>query len=223
MWRCRHGAYRGDGAYGQYMIVLPEQDAVLAITSETADMQDELNLVWKYLLPAFKKDKLPMDPVAHQSLERKLKALAVSMPLRHPGTLENQFQGKQFVLAENPEKMEAISFAFSREDCQVQIKCKGVMYPLDFGAGIWQFGSTQLPGPSLVANAIENKSMLYPAKVVGDFTWLDDHTLRLVLRYIESPHTESFTCHFEGDRVQIELAKSIDFGKKSIWLRGQSN
>ena len=32
-WRCRHGAYRGDGAFGQYCIVLPEQDAVIAITS----------------------------------------------------------------------------------------------------------------------------------------------------------------------------------------------
>ena len=32
-WRCRNGAYRGDGAFGQYCIVLPEQNAVIAITS----------------------------------------------------------------------------------------------------------------------------------------------------------------------------------------------
>ncbi len=32
-WRCRHDCYRGDGAYGQYCIVMPEQDAVLAINS----------------------------------------------------------------------------------------------------------------------------------------------------------------------------------------------
>ena len=32
-WRCRHGAYRGDGAFGQFCLVLPEQDAVVAITS----------------------------------------------------------------------------------------------------------------------------------------------------------------------------------------------
>src|SRR5690606_33694302 len=31
-WRCRHHAYRGDGVFGQYCIVMPEQDAVLAIT-----------------------------------------------------------------------------------------------------------------------------------------------------------------------------------------------
>ena len=32
-WRCRHGAYRGDGAFGQFCVVLPEEDAVIAITS----------------------------------------------------------------------------------------------------------------------------------------------------------------------------------------------
>ena len=52
-WRCRNNAYRGDGAYGQFIIVMPEKDAVVAITAETSDMQDEINLVWKFLLPAF--------------------------------------------------------------------------------------------------------------------------------------------------------------------------
>ena len=51
-WRCRHGAYRGDGAFGQFCIVLPEQDAVIAITAGARDMQAVLNLVWDKLLPA---------------------------------------------------------------------------------------------------------------------------------------------------------------------------
>ena len=50
-WIARHG-YRGDGAYGQYAIVLPEQDMAIAITSETLDMQAVLDLVWDHLLPA---------------------------------------------------------------------------------------------------------------------------------------------------------------------------
>ena len=58
-WRCRHGAYRGDGAFGQYCIVLPEQDAVIAITSGVQDMQAVLNLVWDQLLPAMKAAPLP--------------------------------------------------------------------------------------------------------------------------------------------------------------------
>ncbi|HQX49565.1 MAG TPA: serine hydrolase [Planctomycetaceae bacterium] len=52
-WRCRHGAYRGDGRDGQFCLVLPEQDGVIAITANTGDMQAELNVVWNKLLPAF--------------------------------------------------------------------------------------------------------------------------------------------------------------------------
>ena len=35
-WRCVPGFYRADGAYGQFCIVMPQYDAVLAITSGTA-------------------------------------------------------------------------------------------------------------------------------------------------------------------------------------------
>jgi CubicO group peptidase (beta-lactamase class C family) len=51
-WRCRHGAYRGDGAFGQFVVVMPEQDAVFAMNSGLMDMQPVLDILWE-LLPAF--------------------------------------------------------------------------------------------------------------------------------------------------------------------------
>lgn len=55
MWRCRPvGVYRADGSNAQFIIVLPWQDAVIAITANEGDMQAVLNLVWRYLLPALK-------------------------------------------------------------------------------------------------------------------------------------------------------------------------
>lgn len=50
-WMCPHGAYRGDGAEGQFCIVLPDEEAVIAITSEESRMQDILNVVWATILP----------------------------------------------------------------------------------------------------------------------------------------------------------------------------
>ena len=52
MWRCRHGAFRADGANGQYILVLPEQDAVIVTTAQIPNMRQELNLIWDHLLPA---------------------------------------------------------------------------------------------------------------------------------------------------------------------------
>jgi len=76
-WRCRHGAYRGDGAFGQFCIVLPKQDAVLAITADTRDMQAVLNIVWDELLPAFHTAPLPDAPSATEALSQALKQLKV--------------------------------------------------------------------------------------------------------------------------------------------------
>lgn len=58
-WRCRHDAYRGDGKDGQFCIVIPKLDAVVAITANTGDMQAELNIVWDKLLPALHDKPLP--------------------------------------------------------------------------------------------------------------------------------------------------------------------
>ena len=51
MWRCRHGAFRADGANGQYIIIIPDKDAVVVTTANIRDMAEELNLIWDYLLP----------------------------------------------------------------------------------------------------------------------------------------------------------------------------
>jgi CubicO group peptidase (beta-lactamase class C family) len=60
-WRSRHG-YRGDGAYGQFMVILPEADAVVAITSQSPDMQAVLDALWDHLLPALTSEKGPEGP-----------------------------------------------------------------------------------------------------------------------------------------------------------------
>ncbi|MEO3938827.1 serine hydrolase [Dermatophilaceae bacterium Soc4.6] len=49
-WRSRHG-YRGDGAFGQFCVVVPEADLVIATTGCTEDMQAVLDVFWDVLLP----------------------------------------------------------------------------------------------------------------------------------------------------------------------------
>ena len=52
MWRCRHNAFRADGAAGQYIIVIPDKNAVIVTTADVGDMQEEINLIWDNFLPA---------------------------------------------------------------------------------------------------------------------------------------------------------------------------
>ncbi len=71
-WRCQNNAYRGDGRDGQICLVLPEHDAVIAITAQTGNMQGQLDLVWEKLLPAFQAKALPADAAGNEELRRTL-------------------------------------------------------------------------------------------------------------------------------------------------------
>src|SRR5689334_12224247 len=221
MWRCRHNAFRGDGAFGQFMIVMPEQDAVLAITAESPDLQGEINLVWDYLLPAFKSDKLPPDNAAATRLKEKISSLALPVPQKNTGTLATTINGKTFSASSNSMHLQTVSFGFSNDVCEVKFQTDTAKYQVAFGAGHWKAAETYMPQPALTAGMIENNSMIYPAKINGAYTWRDVNTLELVLRYIESPHTETFTCRFNRNKLTIEAARSFDYGRTKTVIEAE--
>ncbi|HET9826380.1 MAG TPA: serine hydrolase [Chitinophagaceae bacterium] len=223
MWRCRHNAFRGDGAFGQFMIVMPEQDAVLAITAETPDMQEEINLAWKYLLPAFKSNKLPINTTAHGRLKQKIHSLALPPPQKNTQPLERTINGKSFTAASNAVHLQTVSFNFSSGVCRVRFQTDTAAYGISFGAGNWKAAETNMPEPALTAGLIANNSMIYPAKIMAGYTWKDANTLLLVLRYIESPHTETFSCRFHDDKLTIEATRSFDYGKNKLVVEAQQN
>ncbi|MFJ9738270.1 serine hydrolase domain-containing protein [Streptomyces sp. NPDC101166] len=96
-WRSRHG-YRGDGAYGQFCLVLPEQDAVIATTAETGDMQALLDLVWEHLLPAFRPGPLTGRERADADLAERLADLALPPAAGKPAPPERagEWAGARF-------------------------------------------------------------------------------------------------------------------------------
>lgn len=221
-WRCRHGAYRADGAFGQYIIVMPEQDAVIVITSETPDMQDELNLVWKYLLPGFHKNKLPSNEKMTTTLNQKLSSLALPLsPNNFTSKLANEISGKTFLINPNERKLEKISFQFEDSTCQVTSKTDTANYKISYGLGEWRFGKTTKPRPSLNYGVRAHLLGLPPSKIAGSYVWKDENTLELVLRYIQSPHTERMVCSFNKNKILIEIYNSFEPESKKMILIGE--
>jgi CubicO group peptidase (beta-lactamase class C family) len=209
MWRSRHNAFRADGAFGQYIIVLPDQDAVIAITAETPDMQDEINLVWNYLLPAMKKDKLAENAAQASTLKKRLLSLALPLPVTgNISAAEARISGKTFVLEPNDRHLGTINLKFKDNVCQISMMINSVPYEFSLGSGQWINGETTLRGPNLLLLAKGHYVGLPPARVAGSFDWKDENTLELVLRYIESPHTETITCKFDRNKVLVDFQYS---------------
>lgn len=205
-WRCRHGAYRGDGAFGQYCIVLPEQDAVLALTSGVGDMQAVLNLVWERLLPAMGSTSYPEDGAAQAILTQRLENLALDVPQGEPTSpTAAQVSGRLYRLAPNDEKIETIRFDFSANDESVLILQEegGKEHQIVCGNGVWKKGTNTFQ-PLRCASQ--------PTQGYG--VWTEPETYVLRLCYYETPFCPTITCRFTADAVTVDLYGNIGFGPK---------
>jgi hypothetical protein len=221
IWRCRHNSYRADGAFGQFIIVLPEQDAIVAIQAETSDLQNEINLVWDYLLPSIKKTKLPEDQKSQYALKEKLLSLTIKPKSgSFSAFTANKNLNKYFVMEPNNNHIESVTLQIKDSICHFIINTGTDTYNLFYGAGFWKTAQTNKPGPYLVSDAKENWALLSPYKVASNFYWKDEQTLVMEMRYIESPHTEITSCHFNGNKITVDIERSFDFGSKKTTISG---
>jgi CubicO group peptidase (beta-lactamase class C family) len=220
MWRCRYDAFRADGAFGQLIVILPKEDAVIVVTAEVSDMQAELNLIWTYALPALEKDALFADPADLTALRQKLASLSLPRPSAGlSANLSQNIDGKTYTLEPATKNLRSLSFAFDQKGCRVTFATDTATYPILFGAKAWAQGTTKRRGPDLI-KAKGNSVGLPPFRTMGSCRWTDAHTLELTLRYIESPHTETITCSFNENAITVTMQNSLDRGKEKTILTG---
>ncbi|MFC6748933.1 serine hydrolase [Deinococcus aquaticus] len=111
LWRCRHGAYRADGAFGQFCVVMPEQDMVLAVTAGVGNMQRVLDHTWTHLLGRLQPSPLPPSP-DEEALRVRCAGLTLDVPdLLDPPPLRDV--QAQFVFDPNGEGWESAQLTVS--------------------------------------------------------------------------------------------------------------
>lgn len=207
-WRCTHQAYRGDGAFGQYTIVLPAQDAVIAITSESPNMQGQLDLVWEHLLPAMKAGPLPADRQAQDRLSQALGTLSLPLAIGESQSTETRSM-HEFKLEPNDLKLQSLSLALAPGRGTLSLRDAESVLSIPFGFGKWEPFETALPGtpPRLVSGGAPKPGT--KAKAVASGGWKTPETLEILLRYPETPHHDTLTCLFRGPFVEVSFLSSI--------------
>lgn len=220
-WRSRHNSYRGDGAFGQYALILPEHDAVIAITSETPDMQGELNLVWQHLLPALKADRSGLNTNDAVVLKKRLTALKLGLPIAADSSIPAPpMINLTYKMESNAKGIESVSLKGNDNSMTVSFKIKDQTYPINFGAGKWIEGKTEMLGPSLVEFAKNHFVGLPASDIAGAYSWRAPGVLDMRLKYIDSPHTLKMTVTLNGKNVTIDMLDSFRAPDKKIVLKG---
>ena len=207
-WRSRHNSFRGDGAFGQFCMVIPELDAVVAITSGTRNMQQVMNLVWDKLLPAMKPGRLPENPAARRQLEARLAALKVKFPNGSPSSsISKTVSGKWFEFADNDRGIKAVSFDFNSTAPVLTVRTTTGERRMTVSADTWS------KGRGLFTNGLD-RILAVPANPLaatsGAWTAPDTFTVKIVL--YETPFYSILNFKFDGDRLLIDAEHNVSFG-----------
>ncbi|HJQ34619.1 MAG TPA: serine hydrolase [Pyrinomonadaceae bacterium] len=217
-WRSRHG-FRGDGAFGQFCLVVPELDAVVAITSGVRDMQRVMNLVWDKLLPSMKSAPLPEDAAARRRLEAKLAGLNVRLPQgATTSPLAAKVSGRWYEFDENDRGIKALSFDFGSATPTLVVRTAEGETRTAIGAGSWAKGRGGF------VNGLERGlAVPSPPLVAAGGAWTADDTYTVKLVAYETPYYSTLTFRFDGERLLLDSEHNVWFGPtKQTQLTGRA-
>lgn len=198
-WRCRHGVIRGDGAHGQFCIIFPQHDTVVAITAGTRDLQGVLNVVWEKLLPALQSAALPADAAAHAKLKGKLEDLSLRTPVAvETAAAATAVSGKRYVLAANTHAIESFSLRTSTVGSmatELTVSIGGSEQRITLTPGTWHRDDLK-GGPSAG-----------PIAASGAWTASDTFSIDMV-RYL-TPFSMRYQLKFEGEKVTLSATPNV--------------
>jgi len=207
-WRCRHGAYRGDGAFGQYCIVMPEQDAVLAITSGLGNMQAPLDIIWDKLLPAMQATPLAADSAGQAALQQKLATLTLPPQPGAPSSpLVAQVSGRCYHFAVDEQQdgdrelpqIHAITLDFAETATTFTLHNSYGKQQIRCGQGEWLTG----------AMTVDHRG---PQSVAASGAWVTEDTYVIKQYFYQTPFCNTTTVHFTEDGVTYQARLNVSFG-----------
>jgi CubicO group peptidase (beta-lactamase class C family) len=200
-WRTRHNTYRGDGAFGQFCLVMPEQDAVIVITSGVKSMQAVLDLVFEKLLPAFGTTPLPANAAGHRALQEALAGLTLHPQPGGVAAGPAVRWGRTFRFEDNPVRIEAVTLDRGAGGIpQLTTRMAGADERFLVPAGRWATHRLASPAP------------MFGQLVATSGAWVDPSTLLVTFAFYETPFKQQVRLSFTDEGLAFDLEQHVSFG-----------
>ncbi len=229
IWMCRpEGVYRADGAMGQFSIVVPDKDMLIAITENAAGStgglapQMVLDIMWEFLQEISSDKVLPEDLEASDRLKNRMGRLALPNPVFAPfAPTVPLINGKKFKVTEGAftlgdsmsfmmgggkaPTIEEFTLSFSSYTGRMDYVQDGVSHSVEIS----------LDGSR--SHNIIGKGASTIALVSG--AWISKDVFRLALRMVETTTERVFEFKFAGDEVIVTPIAAFFFGRKPVDIK----
>ena len=210
-WRCKPGFYRGDGAFGQFCVVMPQYDAVIAVNSESKDMQKQMTLLWENILPGIK-DK-PMSE--NKSMQNQLTDLSNSLSIdptlgeKSNDALKNM-NGKTYKLSGNVWGWQSILIQTNKIGGKITLNKNNEKLELPFGWNAWRASTLPIHNPF----ATDYRSVV-PSQVAITAGTSGNDLLKIRLKYTEGIHGDLLTIK-TSDKNTMDIALLSSLAEKGL-------
>ena len=217
-WRSSHG-YRGDGAGGQFALILPEQDAVVAVTSGTPSMAEIMSIVWDRLLPAMQGEPLDDNPAEAERLRAQMNNLSIRMPAGDPAADgHREWLGRSWQFEDNDLDINALALSNRGEETIVVITTPSGAHEIAIGSGTWVAGRIGLFPGAVGVLLGDDQGAGHRMAAAGAWTGTDEFTFRLA--YTEAPRIATVRLQFSEESLALDIDQLGGFGQGVPTLTG---
>jgi CubicO group peptidase (beta-lactamase class C family) len=208
-WWLAPGSYSARGLFGQFSIVYPKDDAVLAITAAIPSGSNFLGrFVFKHFPAEFAASALPADAATDRELAARTRSLTLLPPVK-PTTspIAAKVSGRPFAIDANEDQVQSVRFDFARGRCRFTLTDDRGTHTVDAGLDKRIEGNTSMTGGKL-----HHEYELDSMRVVASGEWRDPQTFVMTWIFVESVFRDTVVCRFDGDKVTIDRSVNVNSG-----------
>jgi hypothetical protein len=188
---------------------MPEQDAVLAVTSAIEIMQDVLDLTYEHLLPAMNTGVLEPSPHHTQLLDQLANLNLAPIQGQKDSPVAKAVSGKTYRLEKSQENLQTVTLHFHDDNCSLSLSDGQQEHLVMCGYSAWMSSVTTLP-------AEVNLFHSHPDKIEASGAWTDASTFVVKIIYVETPHCLTAAFYFDGDKLTLKRKWNVSFGPLNL-------
>lgn len=220
IWMCRpKGVYRADGAMGQFTIVVPDKDMIIAITENASGAhwaQTTLDVMWEFL------ERIENHPAKEENTEKseclknRMGRLALPNPKCAPySPIAANIEGRQWRVIDGDFYMEDVGVAQHMSGCKLPQPIDVFCFHFTSDEIVMDWENREEKERLVIATDGSRRHNTLPGRLISQVllsgAWISENKLEVKARYIETCKEETLLFTFEEKKLKITNS-TIEFG-----------
>lgn len=220
IWMCRpKGVYRADGAMGQFTIVVPDKDMIIAITENASGAhwaQKTLDVMWEFLERIEKHPAKEENTEKSECLKNRMGRLALPNPKCAPySPIAANIEGRQWRVIDGDFYMEDVGVAQHMSGCELPQPIDVFCFHFTSDEIVMDWENREEKERLVIATDGSRRHNTLPGRLISQVllsgAWISENKLEVKARYIETCKEETLLFTFEEKKLKITNS-TMEFG-----------